>query len=596
MAKLIPNEQDFIFLVSDLLLPSKILSMMKDYPQKLTFIRVLNIINTFKSVTFQSVSIFVALHNLKSMRFIFPFSFLLSFSFLSYGQTYDPSKRSTTVKFDEVLENVLRYYVDPVNGKTLTENAIVSMLEKLDPHSSYIPAEELSEAQSQINGSFIGIGIRFQMVKDTLTVVSTTPGGPCEKLGVLPGDQIVAVEGESIAGKKMKTADIRSRLMGELGTKVRIETRRKNEPMNFTITRDKIAVYSVDAHYMLDKETGYIRLNSFSATTAEEVQAALRALKEKGMKNLIFDLQGNGGGLMSAAQKLADEFLSGDKLIVYSEGRAQPRSNLKAGKKGYFEDGKLILLTDEYSASASEILSGAVQDWDRGLIVGRRTFGKGLVQRPFPLSDGSEVRVTIARYYTPSGRFIQKPYEDTETYRKDLTQRFLNGEFIHADSIKLPDSLKFKTLKTGRLVYGGGGIMPDFFVPLDTTENSKYFSQLFRNGHVNSYSFKYVNEHRDELKNNYPTFEAFKANFQTDEAFMQSFFDYVAKEDPKLTFDEEGYKISKNAIQLRLKANIAQDIWGVNEFFQIFNETNEILQRALKIMNSKEYNSIKLDK
>ena len=514
------------------------------------------------------------------------------------AQQFLPSERSTSQKFDEVMDNIERFYVDPVNGKSLTETAIVAMLEKLDPHSSYIPAEELSEAQTAINGSFVGIGVRFQMVKDTLNVVSTTPGGPSERLGILPGDQIVAVDGKSIAGVGMKTNDIRSKLMGELGTKVNIEVRRKNmpEPLKFTITRDKIAVNSVDAQYMINKETGYIRLNSFSRTTMEEVTTAIKSLKEKGMKNLIFDLQGNGGGLMDAAHKLADEFLSGEKLIVYSEGRAQPRSNLRAGKKGLFEEGKLILLVDEYSASASEILSGAVQDWDRGLIVGRRTFGKGLVQRPMPLSDGSEIRLTIARYFTPSGRFIQKPYEDTEEYRKDLTQRFLNGEFVHADSIKLPDSLKFKTLKTGRLVYGGGGIMPDFFVPLDTTENSTYASKLIRGGHLNSYAFKYVNENRANLKSKYQDVEQFKREFKTDEAFMKGFFDYVAKEDPKLEFDEKDYNTSKNLIQLRLKAGIAQDIWGVNEFFQVYNDTNEILQRAIQIIEGKEYNSVKLDK
>jgi carboxyl-terminal processing protease len=513
-----------------------------------------------------------------------------------FGQ-FDPSEKSTSQKFDEVMDNITKYYVDPVNGKSLTESAIVAMLEKLDPHSTYIPAEELNEVQSSINGSFVGVGIRFQIMKDTLNVVATIPGGPSEKLGILPGDQIVIVDGNKIAGVGLKNTDVRTKLMGELGSKVKLEIKRKNVKDNlvFTITRDKIPVYSVDAHYMIDKETGYIRLNSFSRTTIEEVQTAMRELKEKGMKNLIFDLQGNGGGLLDAAHKLADEFLSGDKLIVYSEGRAQPRSNLKAGRKGLFEEGKLILLTDEYSASASEILSGSIQDWDRGLIIGRRTFGKGLVQRPMPLSDGSEIRLTIARYYTPTGRFIQKPYDDPEMYKKDITQRFLNGEFIHADSIHMPDSLKFKTLKTKRTVYAGGGIMPDFFVPLDTTENSTYFSKLFQGGHVNSFSYKYINENRESLKQKYPTFEAFNANFKCDEAFMNTFFDYVKKEDPKLEFDEKGYAVSKHLMQLRLKANIAQDLWGVNEFFQVYNDSNEILQRAIKVINSKEYNSVKLD-
>jgi carboxyl-terminal processing protease len=292
------------------------------------------------------------------------------------------------------MDNILRFYVDPVNGKELTEEAIIAMLEKLDPHSTYIPAEELNEAQSTINGSFVGIGIRFQIMKDTLHVVATIPGGPSEKLGVLPGDQIIAVDAVNIAGIGLKNQEVRAKLMGELGTKVKITVRRKgNKILEYTVTRDKIPVYSVDASYMIDQETGYIKLNSFSRTTMEEVLKAMNQLKAQGMKNLIFDLQGNGGGLLDAAHKLADEFLSGDKLVVYSEGRSQPRSNLRAGKKGLFETGKLILLTDEYSASASEILSGSIQDWDRGLIVGRRTYGKGLVQRPMPLSDGSEIGI-----------------------------------------------------------------------------------------------------------------------------------------------------------------------------------------------------------
>jgi carboxyl-terminal processing protease len=540
----------------------------------------------------------------KSIRLYFTTAIALLTSLLAFSQTgnynsySNPSEKYTSQKFYEVIDDIQRYYVDAVDGKSLTETAIVAMLEKLDPHSTYIPAEELNEAQMSINGSFVGIGVRFQIVKDTVNVVATIPGGPSEKLGVLAGDKIVAVDGKPLAGIGIKNNDVRTQLMGDLGTKVKIEVKRKNAPKNleFTITRDKIPVYSVDAHYMIDKEIGYIKLNSFSRTTVEEVQNALKELKAQGMKSLIFDLQGNGGGLLDAAHKLADEFLSGDKLIVYSEGRAQPRSNLKAGKKGLFEDGKLIVLTDEYAASASEILSGSIQDWDRGLIVGRRTFGKGLVQRPMPLSDGSEIRLTIARYFTPTGRFIQKSYDDPEKYKKDLTQRFLNGEFVHADSIKMPDSLKFQTLKTKRLVYGGGGIMPDFFVPLDTSETSKYFSELVQGGHLNTYPFQYVNENRANLKKKYPSFEEFNKNFQMDEAFMNNFFEYVKKEDSKMEFNEKEYQTSESLIKLRLKANIAQDLWGVKELFQVYNESNEILLKAIQILKSKEYESVKLDK
>ncbi|MFM1852988.1 MAG: hypothetical protein RL164_306 [Bacteroidota bacterium] len=525
-------------------------------------------------------------------KFFLLFSFVSLFSF---GQQNN-STLNASQKLTEVLLNVDRYYVDAPNISKLTETAIVSLLEELDPHSTYIPKEELDDAQMTINGSFVGIGVRFQLMKDTISVVATIPGGPSEKLGILPGDQIVQVDGNNVAGIGIKNDQVRQKLMGDLGTKVKVTVNRKGKLLDFNITRDKIPVFSVDAAYMIDKEIGYIKLNSFSKTTVQEVQTALQTLKSQGMKSLIFDLQSNGGGLLDAAHKLADEFLSGDKLIVYSEGRAQPRYDLKAMKKGLFEEGQLVILTDEYSASASEILSGAIQDWDRGLIVGRRTYGKGLVQRPMPLTDGSEIRLTIARYYTPTGRHIQKPYQDTETYRKDLNQRYLNGEFFLKDSIKLPDSLMYKTLKTKRTVYGGGGIMPDVFVALDTTESSSYFADLIQGGHVNSFIFKYVNENRATLMKSYPSIKEFKANFVCDAAFMDSFFAYVAQEDSTLKFNEDEYRRSENLIKLRLKSVIAQDLWGTNEMFQIYNDTNEILQEAIQQIQSKNYNNFNLEK
>jgi len=525
-------------------------------------------------------------------KFFLLFSFVSLFSF---GQQNN-STLNASQKLTEVLLNVDRYYVDSPDISKLTETAIVSLLEELDPHSTYIPKEELDDAQMTINGSFVGIGVRFQLMKDTISVVATIPGGPSEKLGILPGDQIVQVDGNIVAGIGIKNDQVRQKLMGDLSTKVKVTVNRKGKLLDFNITRDKIPVFSVDAAYMIDKEIGYIKLNSFSKTTVQEVQTALQMLKSQGMKSLIFDLQSNGGGLLDAAHKLADEFLSGDKLIVYSEGRAQPRYDLKAAKKGLFEEGQLVILTDEYSASASEILSGAIQDWDRGLIVGRRTYGKGLVQRPMPLSDGSEIRLTIARYYTPTGRHIQKPYQDTETYRKDLNQRYLNGEFFLKDSIKLPDSLMYKTLKTKRTVYGGGGIMPDVFVALDTTESSTYFADLIQGGHVNSFIFKYVNENRAALLKSYPSIKEFKANFVCDASFMDSFFAYVAIEDSTLKYNEDEYRRSENLIKLRLKSVIAQDLWGTNEMFQIYNDTNEILQEAIQQIQSKNYNNFNLEK
>ena len=329
----------------------------------------------------------------KSIVLLFVFSSFLVFSQPTQGD-----------KFSQLINLVDRFYVDTVNSSQLTETAIIALLEKLDPHSTYISKEEVADANSSINGSFVGVGIRFQILKDTVMVVATIPGGPSEKLGILPGDKIVRVNNESIAGIGIKNSQVRDRLLGELGTKVSIEILRKQSEklLEYTIKRDKIPLFSVDAHYMLTKDIGYIKLSSFSRTTVEEIQQSIKNLKDKGMKHLVFDLQGNGGGLLDAAQKVADEFLSGDKLVVYSEGRAQPRTNLKAGNKGLWEKGSLIVLTDEYSASASEIVSGAIQDWDRGIIIGRRTYGKGLVQRPFDLIDGSQIRLTMARYYTPS--------------------------------------------------------------------------------------------------------------------------------------------------------------------------------------------------
>ncbi len=522
---------------------------------------------------------------------------LFHFVFLVVFAQSNPSGITTSYKFKEVIEKVSRYYVDDTDPSELTEVAIVALLEELDPHSTYIPEKELQAAQTSINGSFVGVGIRFQIMKDTLNVVATISGGPAEKLGILPGDKIVAVDGESIAGIGLQNSDVREKLMGDLGTKVKVEIKRRRSKKNlmFTVTRDKIPVFSVDSYYMIDDKIGYIKLNSFSRTTEYEVRAALQELKKKGMKNLIFDLQGNGGGLLDAAHKLADEFLSGEKLIVYSEGRAQPRKNMRAGIKGDFEKGKLIVLTDEYSASASEILSGAVQDWDRGLVVGRRTFGKGLVQRPMGLSDGSEIRLTIARYYTPTGRFIQKPYDDVESYRKDISQRYLNGEFVHSDSIKMPDSLKFKTLISDRTVFGGGGIMPDFFVPLDTSENSDYYSSLLRGGLLNTFTYDYTNNRRNELLKEYTDFNSFKKNFLCDKEFMDSFFYYVSKEDTSLTFVEEEYRISEKLIKLRMKSYIARNLWDTNEFYQVYNESNEILNRAIEILKGDEYDRIELD-
>ena len=526
---------------------------------------------------------------LKSSAFFIVFSI----STFAFSQT---KEQNAGIKIGEILDQINKVYVDDVNSEELAEKVIVNMLEQLDPHSSYIPKEEVDDANEKINGSFVGIGIRFQILKDTLIVVQTIPGGPSEKVGLLAGDKIVMIEAESVAGVGLKNPQVREKLLGEKGTKVKIEVIRGNgkRTQSFTITRDKVPVFSVDTYYMITPETGYLKLNSFSKTTVEEMEAGIKSLKEKGMQNLILDLQGNGGGLLYAAQKVADMFLTGDKLVVYSEGKSQPRSDLKAGELGCWENGKMIVLTDEYSASASEIVSGAIQDWDRGLIVGRRTFGKGLVQRPINLKDGSQIRLTIARYYTPSGRFIQKPYDDVKEYRNDLTQRYLNGEFTNSDSIKLPDSLKHNTLVTKRLVYSGGGIMPDVFVPLDTTEYTNLYGSVARSGYFNSYVLSYLQKNRKKLEKDYPTFESFKTKFQVTSAMETDFFDFVKKENKEFELDEEQLKTSRRLIHSRIKANFAQDMWGPSEFYQIYNENNEILLNALQILANKEYEKMNL--
>lgn len=517
---------------------------------------------------------------------------LIQCSVFVFGQV-DPAKIGTSQKFDEVLTYISRLYVDDVNQEELTDAAIVAMLEKLDPHSTFFSKEEVDDANESINGTFVGIGIRFQILRDTLIVVATIPGGPSEKLGLMPGDKIVKIANENIAGIGLKNAEVRDKLMGDRGTKVTVAVQRKKtvKPIDYVITRDIIPVNSVDASYMLTPETGYIKLNSFSRSSHTEVKEAIKKMKEQGMKNLIFDLQGNGGGLLYGAKDLADEFLSSNKLIVYSEGRAQPRTDLNAETKGLWEDGRLILLTDENSASASEILAGAIQDWDRGLIVGRRSYGKGLVQRPIDLTDGSQIRLTIARYYTPSGRFIQKSYEDLDDYRNDLVNRYDRGEYSSKDSIVLPDSLKHYTLLSKRIVYGGGGIMPDFFVPLDTTETSDFFSELVRSGSFNTYSLTYVDENRETILRDFPTFDEYAKSFEIDENFMKKFLDFAQEETEDLEMNEEELKISESLIKLRMKAMIAQDLWGYSEFYQVYNSSNEILRHALEVIESADFES-----
>ena len=479
---------------------------------------------------------------------------------------------------------IANLYVDSVDENRLVEEAIIKMLAQLDPHSTYNNAEEVKKMNEPLQGNFEGIGVQFQMIEDTLLVVQPVSNGPSEKVGILAGDRIIAVNDSAIAGVKMSTEDIMSRLRGEKGSEVKLTIVRRgvNEPLFFTVKRDKIPILSLDAAYMIQPRTGYIRINRFGATTAEEFLKALKELQKKGMKDLILDLQGNGGGYLNAAIDLANEFLQQKDLIVYTEGRAARRSNFHAKGNGKFKDGRLVVLVDEYSASASEIVTGAIQDWDRGIVVGRRTFGKGLVQRPIDLPDGSMIRLTIARYYTPSGRCIQKPYESIEQYNKDLIDRYNRGEMMSADSIHFPDSLKAKTLKLGRTVYGGGGIMPDYFVPIDTTMYTNYYLSLRDKGAMVQLNIKLIDRHRKEWLQQYKTFDRFNREFEVSQAMLD---ELVAQGTSMgITYNEAQFRTALPLVKTQLKALLARDIWDMNEYFQVINTLNDSMKKAIELL------------
>jgi carboxyl-terminal processing protease len=494
---------------------------------------------------------------------------------------------------------IQNFYVDSVKEKELVENAIIGMLEKLDPHSVYIPKDEVKKMNEPLEGSFEGIGVQFQMMEDTLLVVQTISGGPSERVGIMAGDRIIFVNDTTIAGVKMQNTDIQKRLRGPKGTVVRVKVLRRGvkDLIDFKIVRDKIPIYSLDASYMVSPEIGYIKLNRFSATTMDEYHEAFNKLKKKGMKSLILDLQGNGGGYLNAAVDLADEFLEKGRMIVYTEGNAQPRQMEIATSRGNFEKGNLVILIDEGSASASEIVAGAIQDWDRGVLVGRRTFGKGLVQKAFPLPDESQIRLTVARYYTPVGRNIQRPYDSgIGQYKRDLIERYNHGELQHADSIAFPDSLKFTTKISGRTVFGGGGIMPDIFIPIDTARITDYHRDLVASGAMNKFALNYVENNRKELTKIYNpkkegSFENFKANFQVTNDLLQKLIDAGTQE--KVEYNEEQFLQSKALISLQLKAIIASDLWRMNEYHQIMNQANDSYLKAIEILQDQElYNRI----
>lgn len=479
------------------------------------------------------------------------------------------------------------YYVDSVDTEKLVEDAIRGMIEKLDPHSAYSTAEQTKRLNEPLQGSFDGIGIQFNILDDTLMVIQTVTGGPSEKAGVMAGDRIITVGDTAIAGVKMPQEDIMKRLRGPRGTKAHLGIVREgiDETIYIDVIRDKIPLNSVDAAFMVTPHTGLIRFSNFAATTYDEVVEAIRKLKAQGMKNLILDVTQNGGGFLQAAAEIASELLPKDDLIVYTQGRAiQPQSFLSRGGSA-FQDGKVIVLVDEYSASAAEILAGAIQDQDRGLVVGRRTFGKGLVQRPVDLPDGSMIRLTIAKYYTPSGRCIQKPYEKgkQQEYRMDVINRFNHGELTNADSIHFPDSLRFQTLKKGRTVYGGGGIMPDYFVPLDTTKNTSLYRQIVAKRILIDANLRYLAKHRNELKQKFPTFEDFRRNYKVSDDLIANIL-AEAKKVLKDKYPKDEEKKTTELLKRMLRALAARDLWDMNEYFAIIYEDDDIVNKAIQLM------------
>lgn len=494
---------------------------------------------------------------------------------------------------------ISQLYVDTVNENLLVESAIKAMLEELDPHSAYSNAEETRELNEPLEGNFSGIGITFNMNRDTLYVIQTVAGGPSEKVGILAGDRIIAVNDSSIAGMKLKNSAIMKKLRGPKGSNVEVTVLRRTsaapDTIRFRITRADIPIYSVDAAYMIDSVTGYIRINKFAADTRREVEDALKDLRSRGMKNLIFDLTDNGGGYLQAAVDILGEFLQPGQLTVYTEGLNSPRFDFEAyPHRGtpIFGNGRLVVMVNQFSASSSEITSGAIQDWDRGVIVGRRTFGKGLVQRPIPFPDGSMIRLTVAHYYTPTGRDIQKPYAqgNKKDYQKDLLDRYNNGEMMSRDSIHFVDSLKVETLTLGRPIYGGGGITPDLFVPLDTTHFTKYYRDVQAKGTLNQFAIAYVDAHREEIRNKYDTDTQFIRNFSVTPAMLSKI--YALAELDGVKPDEEEARRSEPLFKMIVKALIGRDIYDNATYFKVYNEYDPIFNEAYKLINSDEYDRI----
>ena len=479
-------------------------------------------------------------------------------------------------------------YVDTVDESKLVEDAIRGMLKELDPHSTYATPKEVKAMNEPLQGNFDGIGVQFNMIEDTLIVIQPVVNGPSEKVGIMPGDRIVAVNDTAIAGVKMSKEEIMKRLRGKKGTKVKLGIVRRgiHDQLTFIVTRDKIPVKSVDAVYMVRPGIGYIRITNFGATTYDEFMEGVATLQKQGMKDLLLDLQDNGGGYLQAAVQIADEFLQKNDLIVYTQGRKQgQRSEFRANGRGKLIDGKVVVLINEFTASAAEIVTGAIQDQDRGTVVGRRSYGKGLVQRPIDLPDGSMIRLTVAHYYTPSGRCIQKPYKkgDLRDYEMDLDNRLKHGELTNPDSIHFSDSLKCFTLRKQRVVYGGGGIMPDFFVPLDTLQYTRYHRQLSAKSIVLNASLRYIDNNRKQLRSRYPSFEQFSQQFSVPQSLIDEIVSEAEKQKVKPKDDAEMQR-TLPYLKNQLKSLVARDLWDMSEYFHIANEQNHIYQKGLEVI------------
>lgn len=520
--------------------------------------------------------------------------FLIAIGTISYAQS-NYAKQEEISKQAKKLEQIITLidflYVDTVSTDTIVEKAVVSMLKDLDPHSVYISQKELQQFKEPLEGSFDGIGVSFRLIKDTVVIMELISGGPSEKIGILAGDRIVKVNDSVIAGVGLKQNDVPKLLRGKKGTVVKVAVKRgkSNQLIDFNIVRDKIPLYSVDASYISDDNIGYVRLNKFSRTTKNELDTIFERFQKEKVNDIILDLTGNGGGYLDQAVSLCSYFLDKNKLVVYTEGAHSPKVEYKSNGNNIFKSGRLVVLVDESSASASEIVSGAFQDWDRGVVVGRRSFGKGLVQREYELLDKSAIRLTVAKYFTPSGRCIQKPYSSgDDEYGLDILNRYKHGELYHRDSIVFDESHKFKTLNYGKTVYAGGGIMPDDFVPLDTNLIGEYQTQLLRKNVIFPFVSNYVDQNRQELSEKYKNYKKFKDNFVVEDNFMQGLKQVAQDEGIKLDSIKTNTEVQENYLLNHIKALIALDLFSKNEFYEIYNLNNPVVKRAYEIIRDEK--------